>query len=78
MKLTRVACWRMVGADHAAFECGSCSEFQMEFAVSRTDSAQDDCQFARANDFAVGADASVGVRHILRHVGPCCTAGQTM
>jgi len=50
----------MVGADCAAFECASCLEFQAEFAVNRTDSAQDDCQFARANDFMVGVDAAVG------------------
>jgi len=37
-------CGRMVGAaDCAAFECRSCSEFQVEFTVNRTDSAQDHC-----------------------------------
>ena len=54
------ACGRMVGVDRAVFECGSCSEFQAEFAVNRTDSAQDDCHFARAIDFVVGADVLVG------------------
>jgi len=41
-------CVRMMGADYTAFECGSCSEFQAEFAVNRTDSTSDDCHSSRS------------------------------
>jgi len=46
---TCAACGRMVGADCTVFLCGSCSEFQAEFAVSRADSACNDCH-VRPND----------------------------
>jgi len=37
------ACGRMVGADCTVFLHRSCSEFQVEFALNRSDSAQNDC-----------------------------------
>jgi len=74
----------MVGADRTAFLHGSFAGISNICPMNGAVAPQDDCQFARANDFAVGADAfgrstpHSAVRCIVSHSWPDHVTRQTV